>query len=207
MDPIRLNFATLKRPYRKGKRLAMGVVIAVLVAVSLVNLYTGLQHFRQLTAYRGKVAKLEQQASLARRGPAGKVPTEGETGAMNAKVRTMANIVYEDIFPWTKVLDALETILPPGARVETLNKKKAPDGVLLGGSAGTTGSVAALIQGLDSQACFQNSRLLAISIQTGKSTGKMAESAPVHFEIETRLVPGAFFPGGEYDNTKRYLIQ
>jgi len=208
MDPIRLNFATHKHSLHNGSRVARWAILALLVVVSVGNIYSGIQHIRQLAAYRGKVARLESQVAAPRRASPRSTPSAGDTAVMEEQMKAMARIVYADVFPWTQVLSALEVKMPIDTRIEAFKRTKADGRIRLDGSAETTRSVSDLIQGLDSQACFADSRLLAISIQAGKpGDDKKVEVPPVRFEIETKLVPEALFPGGEYDNTKRYLLQ
>jgi type IV pilus assembly protein PilN len=196
---IRLNLAT--RPFAdvgpamKRLRIAMGVLVAVALVLVL-----GLRHFdKRAEAARARAHSLDGQIAQI----------ENERDSYRALMRQPANALLlqqagtlnrlfdEKSFSWTLAMEDLETVLPGGVQVSTLEPARAKDGhiTLHLRVIGPRDKAVDLVRNLEHSKRFLSPRIVGENAETTGAPGQklepVSESSKVDFELLAEYNPAS----------------
>ncbi|MBL0714199.1 MAG: PilN domain-containing protein [Desulfosarcina sp.] len=195
-----INLTTRERIDYRIRFMLFGGIAALVLIISVINLYKGYQAYRERAAYQDKIEQLQQQALKlqAAEKRTGQVSDKAYQTLMNKSLR-INHLIALDLFPWVKVLDALEDALPAVVVIDTF---QAVDGFTRINLAGHTDSLEQLVQfqeGLEASDLFASVVLENMGLGGGsKGTTQPDSGRRMEFKLHCRLQLDKVFPEEAY---------
>jgi Tfp pilus assembly protein PilN len=196
LDAIKINLATFDFRYQRIARLALIVLGAVVLLVSVNAIRVWFQNQGRIAAHRQKIERLEsslaaqrgQQQAQAARG-VGAEPEQIENNIIR-----ISRLVARDVFPFDRLLDLLEANLPEGILLRRLEANEAIGAVLLEGVAESMERVTVFINQLESLEEVSRIALSKLTFHEEKDGKPVPGPQQISFVIEGALALETFFP-------------
>lgn len=187
MKPIVINLGSADPGRKRLNQLAVALAAIFALGISACNAHYGYRYTAEAAAYGEKIQRLEQRRKeIADAREARKTEMkEKEVAATQAHVRFVNRLILLDVFPWTRVLGAFETGLPPEVHFESFVPAEGFNPVTLRGAARSMSEVSAYLKEKESQEIFRKIDLLEINVDSEPAA--VADRLPVRFEIESTL--------------------
>ncbi len=184
-----INLTTRERIDHRIRYLLYGGMAVFVVVISLVNLVKGYQLHQERTGYTRKLAALQQEAQkLKDGGPGGADIRPKDYQAMMNRGLASNRLIALDLFPWIKVLNALERALPD---VVIIDSFQPVDGFSRIHLAGRTDSLEELVdfqKRLEESDLFTAVVLENMGLGDSGAEGSMAnERSRMAFKLHCRL--------------------
>lgn len=195
-----INLTTRERIDYRIRFMLFGAMAALVLIISVINLYKGYQAYRERTAYQDKIEQLQQQALKlqAAEKRTGQFSDKAYQALMNKSLR-INRLIALDLFPWVKVLGALEDALPAVVVIDTF---QAADGFMRINIAGHTDSLEQLVrfqEGLEASDLFTSVVLENMGLGGGSEGTTQADSGRrMEFKLHCRLQLDKVFPEETY---------
>ena len=108
-----INLTTQERIDHRIRFLLFGGMALLVIIISLANLIEGYRLYSERTVYQDKLAELEQRIGSIQGDETGRRAIDPKTyqEMMDKGMRINRQIAL-DLFPWVKILDALEKAIP-----------------------------------------------------------------------------------------------
>lgn len=195
-----INLTTRKRIDHRIRFLLYGVIIAAVSLAAILNLYTGYQAYSERRAYQEKIDQLQPQIQrLAAAETSGAdISPKAYEDLMNQSL-SINRLIALDLFPWARVLDAMEEALPD---VVVIDRFRPADGFKRIDIAGHTDSPEQLIRFQESlEASDMFAAVVLENMGLGdESDGKSPSSSGrrTEFQLHCRLQLDTVFPEESY---------
>ncbi|MBN1848457.1 MAG: PilN domain-containing protein [Deltaproteobacteria bacterium] len=189
MEMIKINLATFEY---QNKRLAYPMLIGAAILLLLLSWYTvqiSHRYQNEIFEYEKRVDDLEQMSVKRQKITASKEKelTEQEIKSLQDEIQFVNQRIIEDVFPWSGLLDSLETDIPDGITLSNFSISKDPSKAKLRGEARSMKEIGMFLANLEKSKTFRDSHLINLSINQSKNnqdtTGE--ESQSIDFEIES----------------------
>ncbi len=185
MKPIKANLTSTEHP---DKRIIYGIIVIIVLcffSVSALNIRAAIHNHNNILNYQSKIDRLSQGARAAELHEAEikNRPTDGDY-EKNKKNAVFANrLITLDIFPWDKLLDALEKSVPEGITLSSFDPSNDFKQIIIKGRAGTVENIAYLLKMLEKSSMLQKSSLLRICLSESKPGGlRSVKTEGIEFE-------------------------
>ena len=189
------------------KRIVYSVVLGAiifLVATTGYNINMGVKYQKEISEYKEKIGKLDQNQS--QRKFFHKKLKEEEIKQIKTDALFVNRLIAIDIFPWDSLLETLEDNMPEDIILMNLSLSDIYgsdiyDKLLLKGYAGSTEKIALFVKKLEESRMFQKCMILKLSVNKGglEEISKK-KSFNIYFEIESSLLMKEIFPENKYGN-------
>jgi Tfp pilus assembly protein PilN len=190
LKPIKANIATVEYI---DKRIVYSVFI-ILVVIGLIiffrNIHTGFRYHADILNYKEKITRLQQKLEARKRRNEEIKSSLGNNGLKKIEkdVAFVNRLIILDIFPWDKLLDALENSVPEGMTLNSVVPLDDFKKINIDGYAGAMRNITQLLKMLEKSTIFHKSSLVKLSVDESNVENIPGEKAPdIHFEIETFL--------------------
>jgi len=196
------------------KRIVYLVVLGAIIFLSAItgyNINMGVKYQKEISEYEGKIGKLEQNQS--QRKFLHKELKEEEIKQIKTDALFVNKLIAIDIFPWDRLLEALEDNMPEDIILMSLSLSNIDgsdiyDKLLLKGSAGSIEKIALFLKKLEESSIFQKCMILKLSVEKGNLEEiAKKKSFNIYFEIESSLLMNEIFPEDKYGNFATTLVQ
>lgn len=208
MTPIPFNLATEARFHRWRIRLAIAALAFFGLLFAAGGLLRAGRLSEQVAAYEADLVRLEiERADREEVRRAEKMTVSGEE---LEKTRRHAHWINQqiarDLYPWVRLLDALETNLPGTLYLTHVLSEDEGRGLRMEGFAASLEQVSGYLQKKESVALFE--RIVLENVEVEPMETEFAENGrpPVAFQIESRLQPRQLFPPETYGTLWRTLL-
>lgn len=166
MNPIRINLA---KPHinRHIDYIPLLLMSIVMLALVLLNGYRYLQMRTEITEYdKTLVRQTLMNKAVMRQHPQTSAPqiAASEINALKEKCALVNQIILDDRFAWTDLLDLLETTMPQGLLISHLDVSDNLGQLVIKGRAASPHELGRFIRTLSTTEIFKNSILSAISM-------------------------------------------
>ena len=189
------------------KRIVYSVVLGAiifLVATTGYNINMGVKYQKEISEYKEKIGKLDQNQS--QRKFFHKKLKEEEIKQIKTDALFVNRLIAIDIFPWDSLLETLEDNMPEDIILMNLSlsdiyRSDIYDKLLLKGYAGSIEKIALFVKKLEESRMFQKCMILKLSVNKGglEEISKK-KSFNIYFEIESSLLMKEIFPENKYGN-------
>ena len=189
------------------KRIVYSVVLGAiifLVATTGYNINMGVKYQKEISEYKEKIGKLDQNQS--QRKFFHKKLKEEEIKQIKTDALFVNRLIAIDIFPWDSLLETLEDNMPEDIILMNLSLSDIYgsdiyDKLLLKGYAGSIETIALFLKKLEESSMFQKCMILKLSVEKGglEEISKK-KSFNIYFEIESSLLMKEIFPENKYGN-------
>lgn len=204
MDPVKINLATFEYYDKRVASVAFAIVAMLLVGISLYSVSQSISYREQIQSYKGKIARLEKNLSKRKqvREKIQKTLKGGEMKAIRQGADMVNLIIAKKVFPWDRLLDAVEAATPKEVVLSDFSVTRDLHGATLKGiaeSSQASQNLSLLLNNLKMSGVFE--KILLTKLSMGKmanpsrsNAGKGGES----FEIKSTLNVERLFSGKEY---------
>jgi Tfp pilus assembly protein PilN len=203
LDPIKINLATFIYYDKRVAYVTLVIIGLFLAGITLFNLSSEIHDQKEIRSYNGKIKRLEKQ--LSNRKQTREKILKRLKGEEMQTIREGANlvnrIITKDVFPWDRLLDAIETGMPKGMILKDIKVTDDFNKLILTGFAETPKSIAQLLKNLRESGLFKKSLLTKLSVGEEKPDAHPnPKQAGVFFEVENSLIPEKLFVGKTSEN-------
>jgi Tfp pilus assembly protein PilN len=184
-----INLSTRERIDNRIRYVAYGGMAAVVIVISLLNLAKGYQIYKERTAYQEKTEQLQQQAQkLQTAGTGGgEVSQKNYRALMNAGL-AINRLIALDLFPWVKVLDALEKALPDAVVIDAFRPDEGFARIYLEGHTDSLEKLVRFQERLEASDLFAAVVLENMGLGDNRSDNKMPNArSRMKFKLHCRL--------------------
>jgi len=203
MNPIQINLAK-----RRGNRLTDYAVIIVLISVLLatasangyqyINMQKEIQKYDEILTRQHLIRQAAKRRSQRTRM---QTLSTTEIEILKDKSELVNQIILEDIFTWTGLLDLLETTMPKSMIVSLMTASDNLSKLTLKGRVASTHELGLFLKKINTTDLFENSILSAISVATNdlKQANDHQTKTDIGYEIVIALHTDkmlAFVDGG-----------
>jgi len=197
MNPVNINLAKPK-PARQADYAVITLMIAVLLAATVVNGWHYVNTQNEIQQYDAAWVRQHQSRQAAKRRnrkTRGQTLSETEINLLKEKSAQVNRIILEDIFPWSGLLDLLETAMPESMVVSHLATSDDLSQLTLNGYVASTRELSLFLKKLNEADIFKNSILSAISVAAGdlKPAGNHRTQTDIGYEIVIALHTAKMF--------------
>ena len=129
-----INLSTRERIDYRIRYLLYGATAVRIVVISLINLVQGYRLYRERFDYQGKLTALQEETRKLEDASSNgnTINTKAYQGLMNRGL--MGNrLIARDLFPWARVLSALENAMPDGVIIDSFRPADGFGRIHLGG--------------------------------------------------------------------------
>jgi Tfp pilus assembly protein PilN len=208
LDPVKLNLATFKYYDKRVASIALVMIVVFLGGLSSYNVTKAMQDKRDILNYEAKIKRLE--TSLAKSKKARETVRKKLKGEEMRAIRegtTLVNrIIARNVFPWDRVLDALEVSIPKGIFLESLTPSKNFSSVQIKGVAGSPDQIDLLLSRLKKAKLFERNLLTKLNLQEiGGNGAETSDRNGVRFEIESKVNIEKLFTVEGYEGQVKML--
>ena len=115
-----INLATRERIDYRIRYLLYGATAMFIVAISLTNLVQGYRLYRERVDYQGKLTALQEETRKLEDASSNgsTINTKAYQALMNRGL-TGNRLIARDLFPWARVLNALENAMPDAVIIDS----------------------------------------------------------------------------------------
>lgn len=164
---LQINLATRQyinlRPFDAGL-LVVGVLLLVVLALNVYDLATAAGESRRLS---------QELAGIASKGKSAYPPvTDKDWQRLQADIASANAIIRKKAFNWLVFLDTMETVLPDGVTITSLEPKAGTGELKLSGAALSFGGISALLANMENSRQFADVYLLSQAEQKFGQTQK-----------------------------------
>jgi len=180
---LTLNLASRTYLNRRALRFSFWAASVVLALLLVANLYGYWRAYDQIGLLNGRLAALEQKRQ-AQQGPLPRKMTTKEQEQLTADIEFANEILKQDGFRWTLLLDKLETVVPDRVSIRGIRPNYREGSLNLSGYAATVEDLRKFLDNLIGSSDFNDVYLLQQAKDENKAGGSL-----VAFSI---VVKGAF---------------
>jgi Tfp pilus assembly protein PilN len=188
IPPIVIDLAQPDRPRASRKRIAQAAAAGMLLLASLLNGAAYLRAAHEADELRVRLSELERRHRKVETQRKAQPDSRKQPSQHKIQAQLLERLTREDSYPWSALLQELESLLPPGVHLQELHAASPGGPLVLKGEAGGVEEAAAWLQRLDGSTAFRNPVLSLLSL-TGTIPEKRREGEPIRFEI--RVAPAA----------------
>jgi Fimbrial assembly protein (PilN) len=203
LDPIRVNLATFVYYDRRVAYTTLVILVVFLAGITLLNLNRGVYYQGEIRSYNDKIKRLEKQLSK-RKQTREKLLKElkgEEMQIIREGAKLVNQIIVKDVFPWDRLLDAIETDMPKGMVLKDIKVADDFSKVTLSGFAETPKNIAQLLKNFRKSGIFEKSLLTQLNIEQEKpGVHPNPKQAGLSFEVENSLLLEGLFGGKKYEH-------
>lgn len=190
MGPVKVNLATFEY---FDKRIVYSLILGAAIFVLMISAYNIQQSFHYQTEifkYEGKIKRLEQMLVKRQRienkdkKPLGKEDVK----SLEDGVRSVNRLIAADVFPWERILGALEKEMPDDMVLSSFLPSKDFTKLTLKGRAKSMSDISLFVSKLESSGTMQKVLLSKIDLPEGKLAPDNGTTG-VGFEINAMLDP------------------
>lgn len=198
MKPIKLNMATFE--YQDVTISYPMLLISAVIIVSL-SLYTlGLAFSNQdaIFDYEQKMTVLNEKTITRQKIEKKKTHriSKEESTAIQQEAGFINHLILMDIFPWGRLLDDLERALPSTTTVVSFASGGSLDKISIRGKADTMQEVSNFMENLEKSHFVMDTTLRNLEVSQDRPVGENRDrELTIQFELESTVVPNAFFAG------------
>ncbi len=199
MDRILINLATFEY---LDKRIAYPMLFGaaiILIAISWYMVKASYQYQNHIFEYEKRIESLDQKI-LTRQSIKQKTEKIGkdETTSLQSDIVFVNERIKQDVFPWDRLLDALERNMPDRTVLLSISPSKGQTGLRLQGKAESMEEVGMFLKNLNQSTIFPDNRLvnLAVNREGGFQGGANGESGAIKYELESIIDMDQLLKGG-----------
>ncbi len=203
MDPIRVNLATFVYYDRRVAYVTLVIIGLFLAGITLFNLNRGVYYQEEIGSYNGKIKRLEKQLSKRKqtREKILKKLKGEEMQIIREGAKLVNRIIVKDVFPWDRLLDAIETDMPNGVTLREIKVADDFSRLTLSGFAETPKDIAQLLKNLKKSGLFEKSLLTQLSVEEKKpGAHRNPKQGGASFEVENNLILEKLFGEKKYEH-------
>lgn len=210
MEPIKVNLSTFEH---YDMRLANLMCISIVIFVLLFSTYNIHLYFRsqdEIRNYEEKIETMELRFNKIRQMKDERMVKIGqnELNSIRTKASFVNRLIAFDIFPWHRVLNELERIMPGDMILRDFSPSGDFSKITLRGSTGSTQSISLFLNKLNSIELFHNNVLLGFNVKHNALTsGTKEETIGLKFEIESQLHIDKLFLENGYGDLGKILLK
>ena len=184
-------------------------VIGVLLLISVTNLYNGFRGRQERVFYQEKISALQQEVKTPGKGDGHPAPPDNEAfQALEARSRSINRLIVRDIFPWTRILDALENALPPEVRIDVFRPSADFLQIDLAGQTASLEELVRFQKQLEESPLFQRVVLLDMDLGGAPEESRLkAAGSAMRFNLSCQLRMDAVMPPGTYGDLWRTMLE
>jgi len=209
LETIKANLSTYDYfDMRLANLICIGLVISVLL-VSAYNIHLYFRFQKEIHDYEEKNVLMEQRFQKIKhmQGESSKKIDENDINSIKAKADFVNRLIAIDIFPWQKILDELELIMPGDMILQDFTTSDDFSTIILKGDAGSTQSISLFLNRLNAVKLFQNNLLLGFNVKSGTLAGETkGETLVLRFKIESQLRIDLLFSECGYEDLGKILV-
>jgi Tfp pilus assembly protein PilN len=208
MTPIPLNLATEARFHRWRIRLVIAALALLGLFFTAGGLLRAARLAGQVAAYEADLARLAaERADRERVRRAEKMSvSEEELEKTRRRAHWINRQIARDLYPWVRLLDALEANLPGTLYLTRIVSEDGGRGLRMEGFAASMEQVSGYLQKKESVALFERIVLENVEVEPMETESAEGGWPPVGFEIDSRLQPRQLFPPETYGSIWRTLL-
>lgn len=198
MKPVIFHLGTQAHFNRRLVRLLLGISVALGVGMTGCSLYQAHRLSGRIAAYEADVQRLDAERAereKARRAEKMAVSRE-ELEKTQTRAALVNRLIAQDLFPWCRLLDALEADLPPTLYLTEVRGEDGGRGLRLRGYAASLDQVSGYLQEKEDVALFQ--KIVLQNVEVDQEGGETEGPPPVRFEIDSAIQPRRVFPPDSY---------
>jgi Tfp pilus assembly protein PilN len=200
--------ATESRFHRRRIRLAIAALALFGLLFTIGGLLRAAKLSDRIAVYEADLARLETERAEREQVRRAEKMTVG--GEELEKTRRRAHWINQqiarDLYPWVRLLDALEANLPGTLYVTRVASEDEGRGLRMEGFAASMEQVSGYLQKKESVALFERIVLENVEVDPMETESAEGGRPPVGFEIESRLQPRQLFPPETYGVLWRTLL-
>lgn len=184
-----INLTTQERIDHRIRFLLYGGMAVLVIIISLVNLTKGYRRYSERTVYQDKLAELHQQIGRRPNDETGRstIDPKAYQKMMNRGMRINRQIAL-DLFPWVKILDALEKALPEVVIIDSFRPADGFTRILLSGRTDSLEKLVDFQKGLEDADLFAAVVMENMGIGDSKVDGaKPDDKSRMAFQLHCRL--------------------
>lgn len=205
MTPIRVNLATLPHFDRRWVRLILILAATGGLLIAGCGLYRSHELAGRIVAFEVDVRRLDAERIRREQALQTEKTAVGEEEFDKTRVRAEAvnRLIAQDLFPWCRLLDALEAELPSTLYLTEVLGEDAGRRLRLRGYAASLDQVSGYLREKEDVALFDKIVLQNVEVEPEAEDG--AGPPPVRFEIDSTVQPRRVFPADVYGGLWRTL--
>jgi hypothetical protein len=191
LEPIKVNLAISEYWDRRWAYSLIVIAASALLLVSGYQVRLGLRQQGEIFAYQDKIERINQELVKRQRIPVQGRSDPGKEAMKKAeeRVRAANELILEDAFPWGRVLDELERVMPKGIVLKSFAVADGWGKVSLKGQGRSMKEITLFLEALEASELFEKNVLARLSVEQSPSAqdgggGDMS----VPFEIESHIV-------------------
>ena len=190
METIKVNLATFEY---QNKRFAYPFLIGALLLVLILSAYSihrGIINHSEINEYEKRITQLEDRSLTGQKSNSTKRPelTSRDIESIKENAEFINRLIDMDTFPWDKLLDSLELMVPSDITLSSFSMSDDLDKVHLQGIARSIDDIGKFINKLNESDIYRDNTLISLSVSeedtaTGASGGKL----DILFEMESKI--------------------
>ena len=190
MEPIKINLATFEY---QDKRIAYPILISAILmifALSGLSFYLGSRNRAEIEEYEKKIEQLEYRSIKKQNTDDNKFYklNSEEIETIKNNVDFVNQLIDMDTFPWGKLLDSLERVVPSGITLSTFQMSDDMNKVELQGIARSIKDIGVFLEQLDGSKIYGINELISLSVsEENPSQGNTGGKLDILFEIESYI--------------------
>jgi Tfp pilus assembly protein PilN len=203
LDSIKVNLATFVYYDKRVAYTALVIIALFLAGIALFNLNRGSYYREEIRSYNDKIKRLEKQLSKRKktREKILKKLKGEEMQIIREGAKRVNRIIVKDVFPWDRLLDAIETDIPEGMILRDIKVSDDFNKVFLSGFAKTPKNISKMLGNMEKTDIFGKSLLTKLSVGKEKvGAHPNSKQGGVFFEVENSLILEKLFGGKEYEH-------
>jgi hypothetical protein len=193
MELERINLTTLEHLNKRRLQGVLAAVLALLLAISVWNLYLGLRYHGERRTYQSRIDRLEKELG---QGTATDSLDDAAWRSAQQAGRFLNRLVAIDIFPWPLVLDVLEEAIPQGVALNRFSPDDDLNALLLEGTAESVERLTQFQSALEKTPLFSSVALqtMALEGRGAGGSGPAMSGSGLSFELRCRFNLTRLFP-------------
>ena len=200
MEFNQINLTTQDHVDRRIVYGVLGGVVTLLALFTLSNAVSGIQAYRERSAYQAKITDLQQQAQTLTDSDKNAGNFNAETAkAMQNRSRQANFLIALDLFPWIRILDELESAIPSQVVLDRFLPEPDLTTIRITGRTSSVEPITHFQEALEKSEIFQSVVLENMDFGTGSSALPSPNgNGAMKFEIICGLNLKALFPEAQY---------
>jgi hypothetical protein len=190
LETIKINLATFEYQDKRITYPILILAILIIFALSGLSFYVGSRNRTEIKEYEKKIEQLENTSLIKQKISDNKYYelTSGEIDTLKEDVNFVNQLIDMDTFPWGKLLDSLERLVPSGITLSNFNISEDLNKVGLQGMARSIKDIGVFIEQLNGSKVYGNNELISLTVSEENSDQvDTAGKLDILFEIESYI--------------------
>jgi hypothetical protein len=210
LELINVNLASNEYYNKRTANLLRISAVALVLLITVYNIINFITFQKEIHGYEKSIAGMVQSSGNVKQIKYdGRIKVdENKIKSIQAKTEYVNQLIATDLYPWSRVLDALEEIIPDDMVLHEFLPADGSDKLILRGETGSTTSISYFLNRLNALDLFQNNLITKFNVMpVSSSAGATTNALRLHFEIESRLQVETLFTNNGYGDLGKLMVQ